>query len=103
MLEEVHVEVVVALHGLLRAQLEDVGEVASGVKAQIHNGVADAECKTQDGEIYINSKRDRRERERETKRQSETERERDRVGDTESESERESCEINISHFESLAH
>ena len=41
-LEEVHVEVVVALHGLLRAQLEDVGEVASGVEAQIHHGVADA-------------------------------------------------------------
>ena len=50
-LEEVHVEVVVALHGLLRAQLEDVGEVASGVEAQIHDGVADAERGTREGEM----------------------------------------------------
>ena len=51
MLEEVHVEVVVALHSLLGAQLEDVGEVASGIEAQIHNGVANAERETREGEM----------------------------------------------------
>lgn len=43
-LQEVHVEVVLALHGFLDAQLEDVGEIAGGVKPQIHDGISDAEC-----------------------------------------------------------
>lgn len=45
MLKEVHVKVVLALHGLLNAQLEDVGEVAGGIEPQINHGVPDAESK----------------------------------------------------------
>lgn len=41
-LQQVHVEVVVVLHGFLDAQLEDVGEVAGGVEAQVDHRVADA-------------------------------------------------------------
>lgn len=42
MLQEVHVEVVVAPHRLLYPQLKDVGEVTGGVKPQIHNRVSNA-------------------------------------------------------------
>lgn len=35
-------EVVVVLHGFLDAQLEDVGEVAGGIKAQVDHRVSDA-------------------------------------------------------------
>lgn len=44
-LQEVHVEVVLALHRFLYTQLEDVGEVAGGVKSQIHHRIPDAEKK----------------------------------------------------------
>lgn len=43
MLQEVHVKVVVALHGLLYPQLKDVGEITGGVEAQINHRVAYAE------------------------------------------------------------
>lgn len=42
-MQEVHLEVVLALHGFLRAQLEDAGEVAGGIEPQIDNRVANAE------------------------------------------------------------
>lgn len=45
MLKEVHVKVVLALHGFLNTQLENVGEVAGGIKSQINYGVSDAESK----------------------------------------------------------
>ena len=35
-LKEVHVEVILSLHGLLNAQLKNVGEVAGGIKPQIN-------------------------------------------------------------------
>lgn len=35
-------EVVVVLHGFLDAQLEDVGEIAGGIKAQVDHRVSDA-------------------------------------------------------------
>lgn len=43
MLQEVHVEVILTLHGLLYTQLKDVGEVAGGVEAQIHNRIPNTE------------------------------------------------------------
>lgn len=42
-LQEVHVEVILTLHGLLYTQLKDVGEVAGGVEAQIHNRIPNTE------------------------------------------------------------
>lgn len=43
MLQEVHVEVILTLNSFLYAQLEDVGEVAGGIKPQIHDRISDAE------------------------------------------------------------
>lgn len=42
-LQEVHVEVVLALHRFLYAQLEDVGEITGGIKPQIHHRISNAE------------------------------------------------------------
>lgn len=42
-LQEVHVEVILTLHGLLYTQLKNVGEVAGGVEAQIHNRIPNTE------------------------------------------------------------
>lgn len=42
MLQEVHVEVILTLHSFLNAQLEDVGEVAGGIKPQIHYRISNA-------------------------------------------------------------
>lgn len=44
-LQQVHVEVILALHRLLYAQLKDVGEVAGGVKAQVYDRISNAEEK----------------------------------------------------------
>lgn len=41
-LQKVHVEVVLALHRFLYAQLKDVGEIAGGVKPQIHYRISNA-------------------------------------------------------------
>lgn len=43
-LQEVHVEVVLTLHCFLYAQLKDVGEIAGGIKPQIHYRISNAEC-----------------------------------------------------------
>ena len=42
-LQEVHVEVILTLHRFLYAQLEDVGEVAGGIKPKIHYRIPNAE------------------------------------------------------------
>lgn len=42
-LQEVHVEVVLTLHCFLYAQLKDVGEVAGGIKPQVHYRISNAE------------------------------------------------------------
>lgn len=49
MLQEVHVEVIVALHRLLDPQLEDVGEITGGVQAQVNHRVSYAEGATKGG------------------------------------------------------
>lgn len=49
MLQEVHVEVIVALHRLLDPQLKDVGEITGGVQAQINHRVSYAEGATKGG------------------------------------------------------
>lgn len=41
-LEEVHVEVILILHCFLYAQLKDVGEIAGGIKPEIHYRIANA-------------------------------------------------------------
>lgn len=43
MLQEVHVEVIVALHRLLYPKLKDVGEITGGVKPQVNYRVSYAE------------------------------------------------------------
>lgn len=43
-LQEVHVEVVLTLNSFLYSQLEDVGEVAGGVKPQVHYRIPNAKC-----------------------------------------------------------
>lgn len=45
MLQEVHVKVILALHGFLYTQLENVGEVAGGIKPQINNRIANTESR----------------------------------------------------------
>lgn len=42
-LQKVHVEIVLTLHGFLYAQLKNVGEVAGGIKPQIHNRIPNTE------------------------------------------------------------
>lgn len=49
MLQEVHVEVIVALHRLLDPQLKDVGEITGGVQAQVNHRVSYAEGATKGG------------------------------------------------------
>lgn len=49
MLQEVHVEVIVALHRLLYPQLKDVGEITGGVQAQVNHRVSYAEGATRRG------------------------------------------------------
>lgn len=49
MLQEVHVEVIVALHRLLYPQLKDVGEITGGVQAQVNHRVSYAEGATRGG------------------------------------------------------
>lgn len=44
-LKEVHVKVILALDGFLYAQLENVGEVAGGIKPQINNRIANTVSK----------------------------------------------------------
>lgn len=50
-------EVVVVLHGFLDAQLEDVGEIAGGIKAQVDHRVSDAGGGYKDGEKSVKSHR----------------------------------------------
>lgn len=40
MLQEVHVEVIVGLHCFLGAYLEDTGEIACHIEAQVHHWIA---------------------------------------------------------------
>lgn len=49
-LQEVHVEVIVALDHLLYAQLKDVGEVTGGIKPKINDRVSNAEGGTKQGD-----------------------------------------------------
>lgn len=49
-------EVVVVLHSFLDAQLEDVGEVAGGIKAQIDHWVSDARGGYKEGEKGVKSR-----------------------------------------------
>lgn len=53
MLQEVHVEVVLILHRFLYAQLEDVGEIAGGIKAKIHYRISYTEGENKAEKIQL--------------------------------------------------
>lgn len=42
-LQKVHVEIVLTLHSFLYAKLKNVGEVAGGIKPQIHYRISNTE------------------------------------------------------------
>lgn len=50
-LKEVHVEVILSLHGFLNAQLKNIGEVAGGIEPQINYWISNTKSEKKENTL----------------------------------------------------